>query len=166
VLIALSLELAGVRALPFAVGMYLPISLSTPIFVGVWNDFLQPLIYLNDPQLFTVYARVKEGRDLEYVRDQMLTAFERFARELVPQSKLDQTRSRTRYGTALGWNSSEAIAAYLASYIALRGTPETIEKLFALYDGLTPENLRAVAARYFVENNRTIVTLVTKSKEK
>ncbi len=34
VLIALSLELAGVRALPFAVGMYLPISSSTPIFVG------------------------------------------------------------------------------------------------------------------------------------
>lgn len=23
-------------------------------FVGVWNDFLQPLIYLNDPELFTV----------------------------------------------------------------------------------------------------------------
>ena len=23
-------------------------------FVGVWNDFLQPLIYLNDPKLFTV----------------------------------------------------------------------------------------------------------------
>lgn len=23
-------------------------------FIGVWNDFMQPLIYLNDPQLFTV----------------------------------------------------------------------------------------------------------------
>ena len=34
VLIAIALELAGVRALPFAVGMYLPISSSTPIFVG------------------------------------------------------------------------------------------------------------------------------------
>ncbi|MBY0522171.1 MAG: oligopeptide transporter, OPT family [Gemmataceae bacterium] len=33
-LIALSLELAGVPALPFAVGMYLPLSSSTPIFVG------------------------------------------------------------------------------------------------------------------------------------
>jgi putative OPT family oligopeptide transporter len=33
-LIAIALELAGVRALPFAVGMYLPISVSTPIFVG------------------------------------------------------------------------------------------------------------------------------------
>jgi hypothetical protein len=34
VLIAVALELAGVRALPVAVGMYLPISASTPIFAG------------------------------------------------------------------------------------------------------------------------------------
>jgi putative OPT family oligopeptide transporter len=34
VLIALGMELAGVAALPFAVGMYLPLSTTTPIFVG------------------------------------------------------------------------------------------------------------------------------------
>jgi uncharacterized oligopeptide transporter (OPT) family protein len=34
VLIALTVELAGVSALPFAVGMYLPLATSTPIFVG------------------------------------------------------------------------------------------------------------------------------------
>ena len=34
VLIAVMLELAGVSALPFAVGMYLPLSASSPIFVG------------------------------------------------------------------------------------------------------------------------------------
>ena len=33
-LIAIALELAGVRSLPFAVGMYLPFSLSIPIFIG------------------------------------------------------------------------------------------------------------------------------------
>src|SRR5207249_5099340 len=33
-LIAIALELSGVRALPFAVGMYLPIQLSVPIFIG------------------------------------------------------------------------------------------------------------------------------------
>lgn len=33
-LIAIALELAGVSALPFAVGMYLPLSSSTPIFIG------------------------------------------------------------------------------------------------------------------------------------
>lgn len=34
VLIALTMELSGVSALPFAVGMYLPLSASTPIFIG------------------------------------------------------------------------------------------------------------------------------------
>ena len=34
VLIALTLELVGVPSLPFAVGVYLPLSSSTPIFVG------------------------------------------------------------------------------------------------------------------------------------
>ena len=34
VLIAVALELAGVRALPFAVGMYLPIAATVPIFLG------------------------------------------------------------------------------------------------------------------------------------
>jgi putative OPT family oligopeptide transporter len=34
VLIALAMELAGVSALPFAVGMYLPLSASAPIFIG------------------------------------------------------------------------------------------------------------------------------------
>lgn len=33
-LIAVAVELMGVSALPFAVGMYLPLSSSTPIFVG------------------------------------------------------------------------------------------------------------------------------------
>jgi uncharacterized oligopeptide transporter (OPT) family protein len=34
VLIAITMELAGVRALPFAVGMYIPLGATTPIFVG------------------------------------------------------------------------------------------------------------------------------------
>jgi hypothetical protein len=33
-LIAVSLELAGVRALPFAVGMYIPFASTSPIFLG------------------------------------------------------------------------------------------------------------------------------------
>ena len=34
VLIAVTLELAGVPSLPFAVGVYIPLSSSTPIFLG------------------------------------------------------------------------------------------------------------------------------------
>jgi zinc protease len=116
-----------------------------------------------DPELFAIFARVKEQKDVDYVRDQILATFKRFTQEQIPQAKLDATRSRLRYSVALQMNSSSAIADTLAPYIALRRTPETMNKLFALYDQLTPEDIRAAAARYFVEPNRTIVTLATKS---
>jgi zinc protease len=117
-----------------------------------------------DPELFYVESRVKDEKDVAYVRDQVLATFKSFTTELIPLAKLNETRSRLRYSFALSLDSSEAIAASLAPYIALRGTPETINKLYALYDQITPEDIRAAAAKYFVDRNRTIVTLSSKSK--
>ncbi|HEX5521054.1 MAG TPA: pitrilysin family protein [Longimicrobiaceae bacterium] len=112
-----------------------------------------------DPELFTVIARVKNPADTEYVQQQILATFDRYTKEAIPQPLLEATRSRQRYGVAMGMNSSSSIAGALAPYIALRRTPETINRLFALYDRLTPEQIREIAARTFTENNRTIVTL-------
>jgi zinc protease len=56
-------------------------------------------------------------------------------------------------------NNSESIARALASAIALRRTPETLNRLYALYDQITPEDLREVARKYFVADGRTVVTL-------
>jgi len=112
-----------------------------------------------DPELFTIFARVKDAKDMDYVRDQILATFKRYTTELVPQAKLDATRSRLRYGAALSMDSSEAIASALAEFVALRRTPETLNKLFSLYDQVTPADIRAAASRYFTDNNRSIVTL-------
>lgn len=119
-----------------------------------------------DPELFAIYARVKDPKDVDYVRDQILATCKRYTTELIPQSKLDATRSRLRYSAALALDSSEAIAGMLASYVGLRRTPETIDRLFATYDTVTPEEIRAAASRYFVDNHRSIVTLATKSGNK
>jgi zinc protease len=59
-------------------------------------------------------------------------------------------------------NSSPAVANALAPYIALRRTPDTINKVFALYQQVTPQDMRDVASRYFTEGNRTIVTLTSR----
>ncbi|HEX8073109.1 MAG TPA: pitrilysin family protein [Pyrinomonadaceae bacterium] len=126
-------------------------------FIGVSFDDQK------DPELFAVFTRVKNQADVPYVRQQILDTFKRYTTELVPQRKLDDTRSRLRYGFAQAMNSSEAIANTLAPYIALRRTPETINKVFAVAEEVTPEDMRAAARRYFVENNRTIVTLATKA---
>lgn len=114
-----------------------------------------------DPELFTVYARVKDVKDVDYVREQILSAFKQCTDETVDQSKLDATRSRVRYSFALRMNSSAAVASAVAPYIGLRRTPETINKLFALYQQITPEDIRSVARQYFAPGNRTIVTLTS-----
>ena len=115
-----------------------------------------------DPELFTVYARVKDAKDIDDVRGQILATFAQFTNETVDGAKLDATRSRIRYSFALRMNSSPAIANALAPYIALRRTPDTINKVFSLYQQVTPQDMRDVASRYFKESNRTIVTLTSR----
>ncbi len=119
-----------------------------------------------DPELFTVFSRVKDAKDVDYVRDQIFATFARYIKEPIPQSKLDATRSRVRYNFALGMDSSAAIASAIAPFIALRRTPETIDKVFAVYESITPEDVRATAARYFTDRNRTVVMLATKTGTK
>jgi zinc protease len=156
------------------------LDLLAPIAFGENSDLYQKLVLkeqkldsLNtisedraDPELFLVSAKVKDLKDMDYVRQQILATYQRFTTETIPQDKLDSTRSRLRYQFALGMDSSEAIAGTLALYIGLRRTPATIDKVFALYDAVTPADIRETAARYFVDNHRTIVTLSTKEVAK
>src|SRR3989441_7524780 len=152
------------------------LDLLSPIAFGSNSDLYQRLVLKEqkvdelevafgnhpDPELFTIWARIKDPKDIDYVREQVLATFKRFTEETVEPAKLDATRSRIRYSFALRMNSSSAIANAVAQYIGLRRTPETINKLFALYQQITPEDIRAVARQYFTLNNRTIVTLSSK----
>jgi len=112
-----------------------------------------------DPNLFAIEARVKKPEDVSYVRTQILDTIKRFQDELVPGEKLSAVQSRERYGFTMQLDNTQSVAAAVARYIALRRTPDTIDKLYSIYSQLTPEDIRAAARKYLTENNRTIVTL-------
>ncbi len=112
-----------------------------------------------DPYLFTVWARVKDAKDVDYVRDQVLSALEQFREEPVARERLEAVKSHLRYRFAMSMDNSEAIASTVAHYVALRRTPDTINRLYELYGKITPEDVQRVAKKYFVENGRTMVTL-------
>jgi zinc protease len=118
-----------------------------------------------DPELFAVMARVKDIKDVNYVRDEIIKTFDKFAKEAVPADKIDETRSHIRYSTALGWTSANAIAGFLAPYISLGGSPETVDRLFSIYQQVTARDVLDSAKKYFAPENRTVVTLATKGKE-
>jgi zinc protease len=112
-----------------------------------------------DPYLFTVMARVKKDADVDGVRQDVLGALEAFKDKPVAPDRLDQVKRHLKYSFALSLNNSESIAGIVARYVALRRTPETINRLYAVYDSITPEDIRAVARKYFVDTERSIVTL-------
>lgn len=114
-----------------------------------------------DPELFSIYARVKNAADLKYVQDQILDTLRGFAAKPVDAEKLDILKKHLRYEFVLGMNDSEAVADRVARYVALRRTPQTIDAYYEQYAKLTPADVQRIAAKYFVERNRTVVTLAT-----
>jgi zinc protease len=116
-----------------------------------------------DPQLFSVRSRVKKESDLAGIEQQIIAEAQAFATRPVDPKQLETLKQRMRYEFALGLDNSEAIAQTVARYVALRRTPETINRYFDLFDKLTPEDIRKVAAKYLVEKNRTAVTLTGKA---
>src|SRR5205085_2285152 len=103
-----------------------------------------------DPGLFEINARVKKEADLPYVQSELLAAVERFHDELVPKDRLEAVKSHLRYSFSLSLDNTESIAGAVARAIPLARTPETINRLYALYAGLTPEDIRDAARRYLV----------------
>ncbi|MFN7934851.1 MAG: pitrilysin family protein [Bryobacteraceae bacterium] len=118
-----------------------------------------------DPNLFQVMARVKKASDMPRVEKEILATLETFRTKPVAAEKLESVKQHFRYEFALRLNNSEAIANTLAHYISLRRTPETINRIFERYAQVTPAELQRIARKYFIENERTTVTLTSKAKQ-
>jgi len=118
-----------------------------------------------DPYLVVAGSRVKNAADIAYIREAVLNTFSQFKDQLVPATRLEAVKSHLRYDFALRMDNSEAIAASLARAVALRRTPETINRLYEVYGAVTPADVRDVARKYFTEGGRTIVTLQTEQAQ-
>ena len=112
-----------------------------------------------DPELFGVSARVKKAADLPSVQQQIIATVEGFAANPVDSARLDALKKHLRYEFALDLDNSEAVAAAVADFVALRRTPATIDRYYASYAKLTPRDIRHAAQKYLIDKNRTIVTL-------
>jgi zinc protease len=114
-----------------------------------------------DPELFSVFARIKNVTDMDAVQRQIAAAAQDFAAKPVDAQKLEALKEHLRYEFALGLDNSEAIAETVARYVALRRTPETANRYYETYSKLTSQDIQKVAQKYLVDRNRTTVTLTS-----
>ena len=112
-----------------------------------------------DPYLLTVGARVKDPADMAYVRDEILKAFAQLRLEAPSAKRLADIKGNLKYSFANGMDNSEAIAGAIVSYVARTRDPETLNRVYQLYDQVTAENVKAMANKYFTDNGLVVVTL-------
>jgi zinc protease len=112
-----------------------------------------------DPYLFTIMSRIKTKENLERVEEEIYNAIEGLMSDLVTQDRLDEIKSYLRYSFAMNLNTASVTAQTIAHFYQLTGDHETINRLYALYEKITPEDIRRVAREYFIPSTRTVVTL-------
>jgi zinc protease len=112
-----------------------------------------------DPGLFTIQVSMVEKDDIAYVKDEIEKAIAKVQTEDVNAELLDRTKSSLKYGFAMGIDTPGSIAQSLSHYIQLTGDPESINRLYGLYDQVTIEDIKMVANKYFHPDRLTIATI-------
>jgi zinc protease len=84
----------------------------------------------------------------------------------VEPAKLEALKQHLRYDFALQLDNSESIASTVAGYVALRRTPETMNRYYDMYSKLTASDIQRAAKKYLIDKNLDVVTLTTKEGAK
>ncbi|MBT8088243.1 MAG: insulinase family protein [Gammaproteobacteria bacterium] len=112
-----------------------------------------------DPGMLMIAARLTDADNAVNVRDSINETLVEARTQLVPDSKIEETKSRLRYGFTAGLDNSSGIAQMLARVVHFSRTPETINEVYRTYDSLTASDVREMANKYFVDSQRVTFTL-------
>lgn len=117
-----------------------------------------------DPYLISIDASLVNKEDLQYVKDEIVKAIEAFKQTGADEALLAKTKSRLKYSFAMSIDNPSTIANSLCAYITLTGDPESLNRLYAMYDKVTNDDLKRIAATYFIPSGLTVATISADTK--
>jgi zinc protease len=112
-----------------------------------------------DPNLFEIYCRIKDAEKLDYVMSEIEKTLEHYRNSLPDAQRLSDLKQRNKYSFLMNLDTPDNVASVLARTVAVTGGIAAIDKLYAAYDAMTPEDVRAAATSLFVSERRTIGVL-------
>ncbi len=118
-----------------------------------------------DPGLFYIFSRIKDPVNIPKVQDAILAAIEDAKSKPVSSERLASIKSHVKYDFAMGLDNADHVARQISHYIELANDPESVNRFYALYDKVTPEDIMAVAKKVFTTNNRTVLLLAEEKHE-
>ncbi len=114
-----------------------------------------------DPSNYSLIVRLTDAAHAGKVNEAIAATLTQIRSQPVDQQRLDDTRSRMKYGFAGTLASADSLASVLAQFVQYERTPETLNALYAQVDAVTPADIVAAADRVFVNGNRTSLSIDT-----
>ena len=118
-----------------------------------------------DPFLISISASLINASDTQHVKDAVVAAYEKAKTNPVDPQLLKDTKTHLKYSFAMNIDNPTSIAESLSAYTWLTNDPESLNRLYALYDKVTAEDLMMVAKKYILPNTLTIGTISPNEKE-
>ena len=112
-----------------------------------------------DPFLFNIYTRIKSEDQMPQVQATIDEYIQKLQNEPVDPEYLERIKSHVRYRFALGLDSPDAIMDTIGNYLIVSGEPKDVNRIYAKYLEVTPEDIQRVAQDVFQPNKSTTVTL-------
>jgi zinc protease len=118
-----------------------------------------------DPGLWSVYAMVKEGKDVAPVESELWSTIKDLQQKPVAAARLDAVRSNMRYSFLSNLSTPDDVCQSLARYIAWTGDVACVDELFHTLAQVTPEEIRAAASKWLVPANCTVAILHSQGQD-
>lgn len=128
-------------------------------------DSFDPRLVSCYTQLFADQYEEKGNEYIEEVTDDVIQGMEElktFSYQSDAADILETVKSKVKYDLLAGLNSPANVAETFAWYYRFERDPEVIDQLVQSILELSPADIDAFARKYFVENNRVIITMAPK----
>jgi zinc protease len=112
-----------------------------------------------DPSLYTVFARIKDGKNAVEVRDAILETFAKLRDKAEPAERVNEAKANSRYAFVRSLDNTEAIADTLAQYVHYNRSYATVNNYYHQLAALTPADIQSVSKKYFNDNDLVVTTL-------
>jgi zinc protease len=113
-----------------------------------------------DPLLFTIDAKPRPGADLDRLQAVILEEIEKVKTGGITDQELRKVVNSLKSGFYFGMQSISGKASALGQSEILWGSYEHLFSEIATYEKVTPDQVKAAAAKHLTENNRTIGKLI------
>jgi zinc protease len=121
----------------------------------VWVDFLN----LTHPSLIEIYAQAQSGKTAAECEAAIYEVLRDLQASGAAAEELQKAKNQLRVDVVRNLQEIFAKAYYLGLYEVRHGDYSAVFSVLDKYDAVTPDDIKRVAADYFVKQHRTVVTL-------